>query len=956
MKKDLLRIYEDLERISVNREPSRAHYIPYDTLDKALKGIKEESEYYSCLNGTWDFTYYESDKDENTDKCKKGTIKVPGCWQTQGYGYPWYLNGCYPFPTDPPYISTDNPLGIYERSFKISDKWSKRRTYIVFEGVASCFELYVNGNFVGFSSGSHMTSEFEITDYLKSKNTITVKVYRWCSGSYLENQDHFRLSGIFRDVYLLSRDCDRVFDIEINADDKQIVYDGIGDFTVYDESGNIADLSKPVLWNAEKPYLYTCIIKHGTEFIPQKIGMRKISTSPIGELLINGVSVKLKGVNHCDTHPEYGYYLPDDYMKNELLLMKQLNINCIRTSHYPPAPHFIELCDELGFYVMDEADVEDSGFLYANPGYVEMRTYITQDVEFEDWLCCNPDWEHVFLDRQIRMVERDKNHASVIFWSMGNEGGYGCNFEAMSRWTKKRDSSRLIHYAIATKNPSYNTPDTVDVIGHMYSTFEYFEEWASNRETRPEFQCEYSHAMGNGPGDICDYWEKYYKYPKAIGGCIWEWADHGVYDEKGVLRYGGDFGEKYHDGFFCCDGLVFADRSFKAGTHEVKIAHQPMKAEFRNNILSVTNRYDFTNLNECVIKWSLDLDGNVIQKGQIIPDIEPHCTKDYTLCLDIPSECRFGCYLNVSLLNSEDYEIGMKQFEIDVQKKAADKEITFANIEIIEKENMIIVNGKDFCHKIDINTGMIIDINGKCALPARLSAWRAPTSNDRHIVKKWGYVNNDRVWGENLNLTSSKIYSYDILNTSVVFKGCLAGHSRYPFLKFILKYEFCDDGSIEVNLDAKVRENCVELPRLGFEFAIPVAMQKFKYYGMGPGECYCDMNNHAKYGLFESTAKDEYVPYAVPQEHGNHYGVTYLETQNGLIFSSDKPFEINVSEYTAEMLTEAMHTDELKKADYITVRVDYKNAGIGSASCGPELQDKYKVNDKKIEFNFKINI
>lgn len=951
MEKSLIKVYENIDKIYDNREPARAHYIPYDTLDKALCGEKENSKYYHCLNGEWEFAYYKCDTDSIA---KKGKIKVPGCWQLQGYGHPWYLNTAYPFPTDPPYISTDNPMGVYERQFDILNDWCERRTYIVFEGVSSCFELYINGNYVGFSSGSHMTAEFEITEYVKGHNILTVKVYRWCLGSYLENQDFFRLSGIFRDVYLLSRDMDRLFDVEINADDKNIKYIGAGEFTVYDADGNIADLSKPILWNAEKPYLYTAVIKHGSEFIPQKIGMRKISVSKIGELLINDVCVKLKGVNHCDMHPRYGYYLPDNYLKKELLLMKRLNINCIRTAHYPPTHHFIELCDELGFYVIDEADVENSGFLFANPGYIEVHTHFGDDMKFDGWICDDVEWEHVYLDRQIRMVERDKNHASVIIWSLGNESGYGCNIESMGKWTKNRDRTRLVHYTGATKNPSIDTPDIIDVIGHMYSSFEYLDEWATGDGTRPEILSEYAHSMGNGPGDICEYWEKLYKYPKAIGGCIWEWADQGIYDKKGVLRYGGDFGEQFHDGDFCCDGLVFADRSLKAGSHEAKIAYQPMMARLNKNVLWITNRFDFTNLNEYTINWLLELDGKNIQSGHITPEVNPHCTKRYVLPLNIPDSCKYGCYLTVSLNNSDKYEIGMKQFKINIPKKKSGVKCSYNIIKIYDSEREITVAGKNFSHKIDCHTGMLSDINGLNEVPTKLTAWRAPTANDRKIVKKWGYVDNDRSWGENLNLMSSKIYKYNIFDNEIVFYGCLSGQSRYPFLRFKLYYKFYDDGTIDVKLDADVRKNCVELPRVGFEFALPVRVQKFKYFGMGPGECYCDMHNYTKYGLYESTAKDEYVAYAVPQEHGNHYGVSYLEMENGLSFISDKPFEINVSEYTSEMLAKATHTDELKKSEYVTVRVDYKNAGIGSESCGPELQRKYAITDKKIKFCFKI--
>lgn len=954
MKKSTTKIYEDLSRISVNRVPARTHYIPYETKEKAMAGNPLDSSYYYLLNGEWDFSYYKCDNDEGTDKVQIGKINVPGCWQMQGYDKPWYLNTSYEFPVDPPYISRENPLGVYEREFTISDMWKKRRTYIVFEGVASCVELFVNNKFVGFSSGSHMTSEFELTDYvINGLNTIKAKVYGYCAGSYLESQDKFRLSGIFRDVYLLSRDNDHIEDLEIFADDKKIEYLGQGECVIYDADGKIADISKPILWNAEKPHLYTAIVKCGSEYIPQKIGMRKIEVSDLGEILINGVSVKFKGVNHNDMNPYHGYYIPNEDVVKELEIMKKLNINCIRTSHYPPSPYFIEKCDEMGFYVMEEADVEDSGFLVANPGYVKIQTHFKDGMDFSDWICCDSEWENAFVDRQIRMVERDKNRACVIFWSLGNEGGYGPNFEVMSRWTKKRDKTRLIHYAGATRKPSNTSPDTVDVIGHMYSDFEYFNQWANSEGNRPEFMCEYSHAMGNGPGDICDYWDWYYSHPKAVGGCIWEWADLGIYDKNGVVRYGIDFDNEFNDGQFCLDGVVFSDRSLKAGSYEVKTAHQPMKTTLDGKILTIHNRFDFTNLNEYKLKWNLESDGEIINDGIINLDIKPHCSCDYALDFKLPNGCMYGCYLNVYLYDIDGYEVASSQHKLDV-KTEKNKRVLSSDGVSIEDGKVITVIGKGFVHTIDKYTGMLLNINNLNAGITELNVWRAPISNDRHLVKKTAFFNKDMIFGENLNLQFSKIYSYDINDNRVEFDGALSGHSRYPFLRFNIVYVFYEDGAIDVELNGRVRENCIELPRLGFEFKLPKNVKKFKYFGMGPRECYCDLKNYSKYGLYESDAGNEYVPYPIPQEHGNHYGCSFVEMENGLKIEADTSFELNVSEYTSKMLTEAKHTDELIKADYITLRIDYKCAGIGSASCGPELMEKYKFNEKEIKFKFSI--
>lgn len=942
-----MNFYEDLSKIQINRETPRAYYIPYETEEKALKGIPAESAYYECLNGAWSFEYYDTDTDEGVKAPKTGKINVPGNWQMQGYDFPWYTNVNYPFAVDPPYTPTINPMGIYSRTFSLPANWENRRTYIVFEGVSSCVELYINGEYAGFSSGSHLPAEFEITSFVtKGKNTLTAKVRKWCAGSYLEDQDFFRLSGIFRDVYLLSRDNEHLWDVEIKADDKKIEYLGEGEYTIYDESGKVADLTKPVLWNAEKPYLYTVIIKNGEEYIPQKIGMRKIETSPLGELLINGVSIKLKGVNHHDTHPKHGYYIPDDEMRSELELMKKLNINCIRTSHYPPTPNFLELCDEIGFYVVDETDIEIHGYATRIPGW-------RYDIENPDWICGCDEWKDAFLDRMIRMVERDKNHACIIMWSLGNESGYGKNHDAMSEWTRKRDNSRLVHYEGA--NLAGN-PDTVDVTSYMYPEIKKVEEFATNDDMRPVYLCEYVHAMGNGPGDLADYWELFDKYPKLIGGCIWEWADHTVIAKNGTLLYGGDNGEPIHDSNFCCDGLVFADRSLKAGSLEAKAVYQPMRTELNGCELTVYNRYDFTNFEEFMLYWSVETDGVVTSSGSCKANIEPHSSATWPLKLNLPKECALGCYLNVSLVDKNGFEVASTQNKADVPVKKADVCTTSKNITITEEKNDIIVKGDGFEHKVSAVTGMLSYINGLTENDAKLTTWRAPIDNERHLKMKWGYLKGDNQSGENMNRLMTKMYRYEIIGNTVSVIGSLSGISRLPFFRYTINYSFYDDGSIGVKLYGKVREDCVELPRLGFEFAIPKDAKGFRYYGMGPGETYVDLHHYAKMGLYESNAEEEYVPYIMPQEHGSHYGATVLETENGLCFSADDKFEINVSEYTPEMLTEAMHTDELEKAGYVNVRIDYKNAGIGSHSCGPDLLEKYRVNDKDIEFGFRISI
>lgn len=940
-----MREYENLNQLHTNREPARTHYIPYDSFEKAVRGERSESAYYQLLNGVWDFKFYERDIDEEETIQYTDSIPVPSCWQCYGYEEPYYTNVNYPYPVDPPYVPDDNPMGVYRRNITLTQEWSVRRTYIVFEGVSSHLSLYVNGTFVGSSMGSHLPAEFELTGFLRpGENELTVKVRKWCLGSYLEDQDFFRYNGIFRDVYLLSRDADRLWDLEIKADDKAITYTGAGTCTILDQDGKEADLTSPVLWNAEKPYLYTAVIQHGTEYIAQRVGLRRIAVSPIGELLINGVAVKLKGINHHDTHPEHGYYETDEEIRRDLLLMKSLNMNCIRTSHYPPTPYFLELCDELGFYVVDETDIETHGFTNRNPG-------AGYDVESMDWICRQPEWEAAYVERAVRMVERDKNHPCVILWSLGNESGYGENFAAMSRWIHMRDNSRLVHYEGA--NVSGN-PDTVDVTSYMYPDIQYIDELAQSDDMRPVFLCEYSHAMGNGPGDPMDYWRLIYSRPKLIGGCIWEWADH-TFIRGGVCLYGGDFGEMTEDGNFCCDGLVFHDRSFKAGTLEAKRAYQPMWTEWENGQLKVQNCYDFTNLSEFTLNWAIEADGAVFDTGSAVLELPPHTAKTVDLGFRLPEACSLGCYLNLSLVR-DGAEYAVSQHEMAVAKTPAAYCETSGSISFDREKDTILIQGDGFVHRFNAQYGMLEDINGLTDGMASLSAWRAPTDNDRQIKLKWGYMNGDNWAGQNLNRSFSKVYSCTVQDNAITVTGSLSGVARSPFFRYTAVYRFFDDGSISVRLSGRVKEECIWLPRLGFTFKVPKSSGSFTYFGMGPGETYCDLHHYAKTGLYQSSAAQEYVPYIMPQEHGNHYGTKLLKLENGLTFAADDTFEINVSEYTADMLTNAAHTDELSKDDSINVRIDYKVSGIGSGSCGAQLIDDYKLDEKEISYGFRILI
>ncbi|NLC68517.1 MAG: DUF4981 domain-containing protein, partial [Clostridiaceae bacterium] len=781
----IAKYWEDPGVLHVNREKPRAYYIPYADARTASSNKRGKSPFYQTLNGSWKFKYYKSVKlvedgffGKDADVNTWDDLIVPSCWQVKGYDQCHYTNVNYPFTCDPPHVPGENPAGVYVREFNISSSWENKEKYIVFEGVNSCFYLWVNGVFAGYSQGSRVPAEFNITPYISAgRNRIAVMVLKWCDGSYLEDQDVWRFSGIFRDVYLLARDKQHIRDVfikqEFSKDFKKATVkceinikagaeDDIGDVKediykaevfkeevredilkeevikeeiekiraeLVDNKGmRIAGLVKsaegnrfndhsigcanavienavvefeidnPVLWNAENPYLYRLFIHYGEEVLLFYVGLRKIEIKD-GVFMINGRAVKLKGVNRHDSHLELGQTVPLNHMVRDLMIMKRHNINAIRTSHYPNDPRFLDLCDYYGFYVVDEADLECHGVQRAGDFHM---------------LSKDPVWEEAFVDRVRRMVERDKTHACVVMWSLGNESGYDINHIAMARWTKSRDESRPVHYEGAASIYRGN-PDTrfIDVESRMYPHVEFVEQYALNEENKkPLFLCEYSHAMGNGPGDLKDYWDIIYKYPRLMGGCVWEWCDHAIKsltrDGREYYAYGGDFGDEPNDGNFCMDGLVYPDRRPHTGLLELKKVIAPVKIEaydLERGLIKVTNLYDFKDLSGITLAWKVERNGETIKQGEIYdlaigPQqsaiIELPC---YQLDVDIDSingNGFFGSvedlyYLTVSCLQKFDtpwakkgYEITFEQLKMDLQqlrRKGQEKAIPSAGME-----------------------------------------------------------------------------------------------------------------------------------------------------------------------------------------------------------------------------------------------------------------------------------
>jgi len=955
-----MRFYEDLTQRQKNRLPQRAYYIP------------ENEGACLLLNGRWDFKYYDADFLEEARITRWDSIPVPSCWQLYGYEHPNYTNVYYPYPVDMPYVPDENPMGIYRRGFRAEADGMRR--YIVFEGVSSGVELYINGQFAGYSQGSHLQAEFDITDLVHpGENELVAKVRKWCAESYLEDQDFFRFNGIFRDVYLLKRPHGHIRDIHIVTEDNRILVDfeGSADISLYDgqqllcackaEGSAEFTVENPVLWNAEKPYLYDLVFTYAGEIIRQRVGFVTYSVNEESAFCVNGVPVKLKGVNHHDTHPTKGWYETDADILHDLQQMKKLNINTIRTSHYPPTPKFLDLCDEMGFYVMLETDLETHGFVNRTPnapGYDMVE-------EPDAWPCSRPEWRDTYVERMSRAYHRDKNHASIFSWSTGNESGHGPNHLAMIEFLRSVDSRRLVHAEDASraseKYPAFY--DSTDFYSRMYypvGTKESFakgtlEDYARDETKKlPFFLCEYAHAMGNGPGDMKDYWDVIYRYPKLIGGCIWEWTDHTVV-ENGVAKYGGDWQEATHDLNFCADGLTFHDRSFKAGSLNAKAVYQNIRCALEDGKLLVTNLFDFTNLKEYTFRCARVVDGKILDEKELRLDLAPKQTA--AIAVEPVESCLYGAFVDCFLYDDTGYEVAMAQLELPAVCGSIVPVAAPALVE--ENDAAYTVRGDGFSYTLSKHLGQLVSIvkNGQEQLTdrVRLTVMRAPTDNERNLRKFW-YKDSGDWHAEGFDRLVHKCYGCALEGNTVTVDASLAAVSRLPFFRYRTKYSFFADGSVEITLSGDVREDCVWLPRLGFEFRVPRDKSTFRYFGRGEKENYVDMYSHTRVGFYESSAEQEYVPYIMPQEHGNHTDVKLLQMHDGLCFRADTPFECNVSHYSALQLMRAMHTDELTPEDTI-IRIDYKNSGMGSNSCGPALLEKYRLNEKHIEgFTFRLSV
>lgn len=990
--------FDNLSIVSENREKQRAYYIPFGNKEEAMNKRGVYSDKYMDLNGEWNFKYLETHldlEDKILDISYSEKIPVPSCWECYGYGQVWYTNINYPFQYDPPYTVTQNPVGIYNRKINIKKSENK---YLVFEGVSSYFEVYINGEYVGMSRGSHMQAEFDVTKYLSdNENDLTVLVYTWNAESYLEDQDFLRFHGIFRDVYILDRPKNHIRDIEIKADiEKGILVDV--DFkgehcdynvTVFSPTGEeVKEVINPLLWSAEKPNLYGVLIECNGEFIYKKVGFRTIKTSPLGELLINGVSVKLKGVNRHDSHPEYGYCTSYEFMEKEILIMKQHNINCIRTSHYPNHPEFLELCDKYGIYVMDECDNETHGVENA----IGRNAFAA---EYE--IASNPIWLPSLMDRMERMVERDKNAPCIFSWSLGNESQFGENHVKMAEWTKKRDSSRLIHYE-RTVFPKLSFADNdieihpcVDISSRMYAgldNVEYYRDF--DKDTRPYFLCEFCHALGLGPGEQKLYWDLIYSSPQLIGGCIWEWCDHAYLKEfedgtKGYI-YGGDSGDFPNDGYRCCDGIVFPDRTPQTGLLEFKKVIEPVKItclDGEKGIFEIENRYDFTNLNELDVEYRIVADGEIIKRETIDISLAPHEKTTVTIAHEKEITAKHCAYAEIYILAKADnlwckkgHEIAWGQGDIPT---VIEKEETslLSSISLNEGKRYINIAMDNEEYTIDRVSGMICSIrkDGKeiLAKPCDITTWRAIIYHGEDTRKDWL---DDFYHGAFFKLKAMNIEKQED-EIKVFVSGTYGPNGRLPILVSDITYTFNKYGlkisvhgeRVDINdyvktpedikkTDLNMKVYLEEIPRFAMRFHLKKEYENFTYCGMGERECYSDFKEHSKMGLWYSNVTKEYEPYIVPMECGNHLNTNWLKfTDNTPVtFETDTHFEFSALHYSIENLFKTMHSYELKEDNSTEVLICYKNRGVGFNVAGPTLNKEFWVNEKVMDFEFNLKI
>ena len=1002
------RYYENLSVLHENTMPARAYYIPASKRMDNLVEHREESDRMQLLNGTWKFQYFNSIYDiqdsffeKNYDTENFDEIQVPSVWQMAGYDTHQYTNIRYPFPFDPPYVPQDIPCGAYVHNFEYSRDEKASKAFLNFEGVDSCFYVWINGSYIGYSQVSHMTSEFDVTDVLQDgTNTVAVLVMKWCDGSYLEDQDKFRMSGIFRDVYILKRPKQAISDyhiktriedmlakveiemkfyfplnVKISIEDRNGAVVALG--SIAEEGTAVLEIASPELWNTENPYLYKLILETENEVIVDHIALRKIEIKD-QVIYLNGQKIKFRGVNRHDSDPVTGFTISLEQITTDLTLMKQHNFNAIRSSHYPNAPFFYEMCDKYGFMVIDEADIEAHG------PFMIYRKEDTDYNRFKRWnekIADDPVWEEAIVDRVKLMVERDKNRFCIVMWSMGNESAYGCNFEKALEWTKNFDPDRITQYESARYRNYDETYDysNLDVYSRMYPALSEIQEYLDKDGSKPFLLVEYCHSMGNGPGDFEDYFQMIQDNDKMCGGFVWEWCDHAIAhgtaeNGKTIYAYGGDHGEEIHDGNFCMDGLVYPDRTVHTGLLEYKNVYRPARVISYNKEsgeLVLHNYMDFDDLKDYVkISYELTQDGLVISKGKL-PEVSaaPHSEGKINLKINVPESGK--CYLKFIYhlkkelpLLDEDHILGFDEIEVskeDTKCKLAEKwipkTVVDSELQVNENDTQIHIKGREFAYTIDKRTALFTEMKfaGREYLnhPMELNIWRAPTDNDMYIKSEWKKAHYDKAY--------TRAYTTEVVQgkhgVKITSHASVVAETVQKILDVTITWKIEAAGKIDADIAVTKDDEFPDLPRFGVRMFLDKKLSAVRYFGMGPQESYCDKHQAASHGLYQANVDDLHEDYIRPQENGSHYDCEYVELNNsryGIVASAEKAFSFNASYYTQEELEKKTHNYELIESDSVVFCVDYALNGIGSNSCGPVVLDQYRFDDVLFRFQFTL--
>lgn len=1010
--------YENLNVLHENTMPYRAYYIPASERMGILAENRHESDRITMLNGDWKFKYYDSIYDLQEKFYEEGfavdgydTIPVPGMWQYFGYDYLEYMDTRYPIPIDPPYVPQENPCGAYVHEFDFHKDEKAPITYLNFEGVDSCFYVWVNGAYVGYSQVSHALAEFDITDKLREgKNKLAVLVLKWCDGTYMEDQDKFRMSGIFRDVFLMNRpksclyDYFTTTDIQENGAFINVKANYLNDavttkLTLYNAEGEelaVTSLEKaegvegythtaqifvenPILWSSEEPYLYTLIFETEDEVITDRVGIREIHIEN-NIVYINGKKIKFKGVNRHDSDPYTGYVINLEQMKKDLFLMKQHNFNAIRSSHYPNVPYFYHLCDEYGFFLIDEADHESHGareqFLADGS---KQNAYDHWNARFAD----DPIYTPATLDRAMLCVHRDKNRPCVVIWSPGNECAYGCAFEDTVKWMKEFDPTRLTQYEGALYISDRRKYDfsNLDLYSRMYPTFEDMDAYINGNPDKPFLLMEYCHAMGNGPGDLEDHFQIVYNNDVMCGGFVWEWCDHAIYkglaeNGKPMFYYGGDHGETMHDANFCMDGLVYPDRTPHTGLKEYKNIYRPARVvsvDQEAGTVTLQSYMNFVDLKDYVdIAYEINCDGEVTYRGtaQIEESILPFKQGTVKVALPVPSEGK--CYLKLTYYQKHStnmlkagFELGFDEVLLqntDGRNKKTVELLQFEKtegqiVQVEEDDRFLYLNGASFRYVYNKLKGTFekLAIDGQEMLdrPMEINIWRAPTDNDRKLKLEWFRAGYDRV------VTRAYDTGYRVEEKKVIIKTTisLAAKALQKALDIDAVWEITNGGEINVKMDVKKDMEFPELPRFGIRLFLKKEFQDAAYYGIGPEESYVDKCRCGSHSLYKANVKDLYEDYIKPQENGSHVDCDYVTlASEDVVFAavSPKTFSFNASVYTQEELTTKKHNFELEESGSTVLCLDYAQNGIGSNSCGPVLKKEYKLNEEHFVFEMKM--